>query len=65
VIAELQQAVANYAHAPDKPNVPELEVVLTEDTTWTFTVPGRGVLGPPLKCGLNCRRRGTPARASR
>jgi len=46
VIAELQQAVANYAHALDELNVPELEAVLTEDTTWTFTMPGRGVLGP-------------------
>jgi ketosteroid isomerase-like protein len=46
VIAELQQAVANYAHALDELNVPELEAVLTEDTTWTFTMPGQAVLGP-------------------
>lgn len=46
MIAELQQAVAKYAHALDELNVPELEAVLTEDTTWTFTMPGRGVLGP-------------------
>ncbi|WAL67378.1 nuclear transport factor 2 family protein [Amycolatopsis cynarae] len=46
MIAELQQAVANYAHALDELNVPELEAVLTEDTTWTFTIPGQGVLGP-------------------
>lgn len=26
--------------------MPELEAVLTEDTTWTFTMPGQGVLGP-------------------
>lgn len=45
MIAELQQAVANYAHALDELNVPELEAVLTEDTTWTFTMPGQGVLG--------------------
>jgi len=44
VIAELQHAVANYAHALDELNVPALEAVLTEDTTWTFTVPGQGVL---------------------
>jgi hypothetical protein len=41
VIAELQQAVANYAHALDALNVPELEAVLTEGTTWTFTMPGQ------------------------
>ncbi|WP_327280731.1 MULTISPECIES: nuclear transport factor 2 family protein [unclassified Streptomyces] len=46
MIAELQQAVANCAHALDELNVPELEAVLTEDTTWTFTMPGQGVLGP-------------------
>ncbi|MFD4763822.1 nuclear transport factor 2 family protein [Streptomyces sp. NPDC058439] len=46
MIAELQQAVANYAHALDELNVPELETVLTEDTTWTFTMPGQGMLGP-------------------
>ena len=46
MIAELQQAVANYAHALDELNVPELEAVLTEDTTWTFTMPGQQVLGP-------------------
>jgi hypothetical protein len=46
VIAELQQAVAKYAHARDELNVPELEAVLTEDTTWTFTMPGQRVLGP-------------------
>ncbi|MFB7260496.1 nuclear transport factor 2 family protein [Streptomyces nojiriensis] len=46
MIAELHQAVANHAHALGEPNVPELEAVLTEDTTWTFTMPGQGVLGP-------------------
>jgi len=46
VIAEPQQAVANYALALDELNVPQLEAVLTEDTTWTFTMPGKGVLGP-------------------
>jgi ketosteroid isomerase-like protein len=46
VSAELQQVVAAYAHALDELDVPALEAVLTEDTTWTFTVPGRGVLGP-------------------
>lgn len=46
MIAELQQAVANYAHALDELNVPELEAVLTEDTTWAFTMPGQRVLGP-------------------
>ena len=46
MIAELQQAVAHYAHAVDELNVPDLEAVLTEDTTWTFTMPGQGVLGP-------------------
>ncbi|WP_240799138.1 hypothetical protein [Streptomyces sp. A0958] len=35
MIAELQQAVANYAHAPDELDVPELEASLTEDTTWS------------------------------
>ena len=44
--AGLQQVVAAYAHALDELDVPALEAVLTEDTTWTFTVPGRGVLGP-------------------
>lgn len=46
MIAELQLAVANYAHALDELNVPELEAVLTEDSTWTFTLPGQGVFGP-------------------
>ncbi|MYU00005.1 MULTISPECIES: nuclear transport factor 2 family protein [unclassified Streptomyces] len=46
MIAELQQAVANYAHALDELNIAELEAVLTEDTIWTFTMPGQGVLGP-------------------
>ncbi|WP_327380572.1 hypothetical protein [Streptomyces sp. NBC_01207] len=46
MIAELQQAVANYAHALDELNVPDLEAVLAQDTTWTFTMPGQGVLGP-------------------
>ncbi|MFJ9909235.1 nuclear transport factor 2 family protein [Streptomyces sp. NPDC101152] len=46
MIAELQQAVANYAYALDELNVPELETVLTEDTTRTFTMPGQGLLGP-------------------
>lgn len=46
MIAELQQAVANYAHALDELNTPALEAILTQDTTWTFTVPGQGVLGP-------------------
>ncbi|WP_460060557.1 nuclear transport factor 2 family protein [Streptomyces sp. YKOK-I1] len=46
MIAELQQAVAKYAHALDELNVPELEAVLTEDTTWTFTMPGQAVIGP-------------------
>lgn len=46
MIAELQQAVAKYAHALDELNVPELEAVLTEDTTWTLTMLGQGVLGP-------------------
>jgi hypothetical protein len=46
VIAETQQAVAHSAHAVDELNVSELETVLTEDTTWTFTMPGQGVLGP-------------------
>ncbi|MDQ0790453.1 nuclear transport factor 2 family protein [Streptomyces sp. B3I8] len=44
--AELQQVVAAYAHALDESDVPALEAVLTEDTTWTFTMPGRGALGP-------------------
>ncbi|MEU1879055.1 nuclear transport factor 2 family protein [Streptosporangium sp. NPDC020072] len=46
MIADLQQAVARYAHALDELNAAELEAVLTEDTTWTFTMPGQGVLGP-------------------
>lgn len=46
MIAEVQKAVADYAHALDELNVPQLEAVLTEDTTWTFTMPGQGVLGP-------------------
>jgi ketosteroid isomerase-like protein len=46
VIAELQHAVATYAHALDELDLPALEALLTEDTTWTFTVPGQGVLGP-------------------
>ncbi|AGL15581.1 nuclear transport factor 2 family protein [Actinoplanes sp. N902-109] len=46
MIAELQHAVANYAHALDELDVPALEAILTQDTTWTFTVPGQGVLGP-------------------
>ncbi|MEU5717568.1 nuclear transport factor 2 family protein [Streptomyces sp. NPDC020403] len=46
MIAELQQAVATYAYALDELDVPGLEAVLTEDTTWTFTTPGQGVLGP-------------------
>ncbi|MDX3454693.1 nuclear transport factor 2 family protein [Streptomyces sp. ME02-8801-2C] len=46
MIAELRQVVAHYAHALDELNVPELEAILTEDTTWTFTMPGQGVLGP-------------------
>ncbi|WP_427921606.1 nuclear transport factor 2 family protein [Streptomyces sp. cg40] len=46
MIAELQQAVAHYAHALDELDVPALEALLTEDTTWTFTMPGRAALGP-------------------
>ncbi|MFF1300871.1 MULTISPECIES: nuclear transport factor 2 family protein [unclassified Streptomyces] len=46
MIAELQQAVARYSHALDELNVPELEAVLAEDTTWTFTMPGHRALGP-------------------
>ncbi|MER7210569.1 nuclear transport factor 2 family protein [Streptosporangium sp. NPDC000239] len=46
MIADLQQAVARYAHALDELNAAELEAVMTEDTTWTFTMPGQGVLGP-------------------
>ncbi|MEU6379168.1 nuclear transport factor 2 family protein [Streptomyces sp. NPDC046909] len=46
MIAELQQTVANFAHALDELNVPELETVLTEDTTWTITMPGKPLLGP-------------------
>ncbi|MET8768898.1 nuclear transport factor 2 family protein [Streptomyces sp. NPDC004658] len=45
MIADLQQAVAHYAHALDELNAAELEAVLTEDTTWTFTMPGQGVPG--------------------
>jgi hypothetical protein len=37
--------VAKYAHALDELNVPELEAVLTEDTTWTFTMPGQALGG--------------------
>ncbi|GIE76620.1 hypothetical protein Aph02nite_25700 [Actinoplanes philippinensis] len=43
---EPQQVVANFAHALDELNVPALEAILAQDTTWTFTVPGQGVLGP-------------------
>lgn len=46
VIADLQQAVAAYAHALDELDVAGLEAVLTRDTSWTFTMPGKGVLGP-------------------
>ncbi|WP_225860421.1 nuclear transport factor 2 family protein [Streptomyces triticiradicis] len=46
MIAELQQAVARYAHVLDELNVPELETVLTEDATWTFTMPGQGDARP-------------------
>ena len=46
MIDEPRHAVANYAHALDELNVPALEAMLTQDTTWTFTVPGQGVLGP-------------------
>jgi hypothetical protein len=46
VIADPQQVVANYAHALDELDVPALEAILTQDTTWTFTVPGHGLLGP-------------------
>ncbi|MEU8665090.1 nuclear transport factor 2 family protein [Actinoplanes philippinensis] len=46
MITEPLHAVANYAHALDEPNMPALEAILTQDTTWTFTVPGQGVLGP-------------------
>ncbi|MFE5584002.1 nuclear transport factor 2 family protein [Kitasatospora sp. NPDC056531] len=46
MIAELQQAVAHYAHALDELKVPALEAVLTEDTTWTLTMSRQGVLGP-------------------
>lgn len=44
--AELHQVVAAYAHALDELDAPALEAVLTDDTTWTFTMPGRGTLGP-------------------
>jgi ketosteroid isomerase-like protein len=44
--ADPGQAVAAYAHALDALDVPALEAVLTEDTTWTFTMPGPKVLGP-------------------
>ncbi|GGS94134.1 nuclear transport factor 2 family protein [Streptomyces cinerochromogenes] len=46
MIAELQQAVAHYAHALDELNVPEPEAVLAEDPTWTLTMPGQRVLDP-------------------
>ncbi|MFG2828135.1 nuclear transport factor 2 family protein [Streptomyces sp. NPDC048434] len=67
MIAELQQAVANYAHALDELNVPELEAVLTEDTTWTFTMPGQGVFGPVAgrAAVLDFIRDGHPARTGR
>ncbi|MER7193746.1 hypothetical protein [Streptomyces flaveolus] len=39
MIAELQQAVANSAHALDELNVPRLEGVLTEDTAWKGAAP--------------------------
>lgn len=45
MIAELQHVVANYAHALDELNVPALEAILTQNTTWSFTVPGQEVLG--------------------
>ncbi|MFJ8637457.1 hypothetical protein [Streptomyces sp. NPDC093568] len=48
MIAELQQAVANCAHALDELNVPEPEAVLTENTICTFTMPGQGALGPVI-----------------
>ncbi|MFG1607949.1 nuclear transport factor 2 family protein [Actinoplanes sp. NPDC049265] len=44
--ADLRQVVATYAHALDELDVPGLEAILTEDTTWTFTMPGPRVLGP-------------------
>ncbi|WP_405530854.1 nuclear transport factor 2 family protein [Streptomyces canus] len=67
MIAELQQAVANYAHSLDELNVPELEAVLTEDTTWTFAMPGRGVLGPvaPRAAVLDFIRDGRTAQTGR
>ncbi|MFD8752881.1 hypothetical protein ACFV0O_18155 [Kitasatospora sp. NPDC059577] len=46
MIAELQQAVAHYAHALDALKVPAPEAVPTEDTIWTLTMPRQGVLGP-------------------
>jgi ketosteroid isomerase-like protein len=46
VTAAPQHTVAGYAHALDELDVPALEAILTEDTTWTFTVPGQGRLGP-------------------
>lgn len=46
MIAELQQAAANYAHTVDELNVSELETVLTEGATWTFTMVRPGMLGP-------------------
>jgi len=46
LIPELQQAVANYALALDEFNLPGLEALLTQDTTWTFTMPEKGMLGP-------------------
>ncbi|MEW2049053.1 nuclear transport factor 2 family protein [Streptomyces sp. NPDC005476] len=44
--ADLQQAVAHYVHALDELHVAELEAILTEDTTRSFTMRGQGVLGP-------------------
>ena len=49
MIAELRRAVAHCAHALDELNVPEPEAVLTEDTTYSFTMPGLGVLGPATR----------------
>ncbi|MFD7915961.1 hypothetical protein ACFV30_35500 [Streptomyces sp. NPDC059752] len=65
MIAELQQAVANCAHAPDELNVPELETVLTQDTTWTSTMPGQGVPGPAAgRAAVPAARITHPARAA-
>ncbi|MFE1875758.1 hypothetical protein ACFW9N_33665 [Streptomyces sp. NPDC059496] len=65
MIAEFQQAVVHYAHAPDELNVPELEVVLTQDTTWTSTMPGQGVLGPVAgRAAVPAARITHPARAA-